>query len=78
MTHSNAKIILSVTHALSMKRWWNDTDRINPKYSDKNLSTWHFVLQKPHTDLSGIKNPALRIDGSASNSLIDGRAASNS
>ena len=33
-----------------MNFWWNDTDRRNPKYAEKNLSQEQFVDHKPHVD----------------------------
>jgi hypothetical protein len=29
--------------------WWNDTDRGEPKYREKNLSQCHFAQHKPHS-----------------------------
>jgi hypothetical protein len=42
----------------NMEDWWNDTDRGKPKYAEKNISLYHFVLHKSHMDWPGIK-PAL-------------------
>jgi hypothetical protein len=33
-----------------MEHWWNEIDRIKPKYSEKNLSQCHFVHHKSHMD----------------------------
>ena len=31
---------------MSMEFWWNDSDRIKPKYSDVNMSQCHLAHQK--------------------------------
>jgi hypothetical protein len=31
---------------INMEHWWNDNDIGKPKYSEKNLSQWHFVHYK--------------------------------
>jgi len=36
--------------AMNMDQWWNDADRGNLKYSEKNLSHCHFVHHKSHID----------------------------
>ena len=33
---------------MGMEHWWNDTDRGNLKYWEKNLSLCHYVHHKPH------------------------------
>jgi len=33
-----------------MEPLWNDTDRLRPKYSDKNVSYYEFVHHKSHTE----------------------------
>jgi hypothetical protein len=35
---------------LVMEDRWNETDRVKPKYSEKNLSQYHFVNHKSHMD----------------------------
>ena len=35
---------------MSMERWWIDTDRENPKYSEENMFEYFFVYQKSHMD----------------------------
>jgi hypothetical protein len=30
--------------------WWNDIDRKNPKFWERNLTQYHFVHHKSHTD----------------------------
>ena len=35
---------------MSMKQWWNDIDRENPTYSDRNLSPCHFFHCKFHME----------------------------
>jgi hypothetical protein len=37
-----------------MEHWWNDTDRKNPKNSEKNPSQCYSVYQKTRTDWLGI------------------------
>jgi hypothetical protein len=34
---------------MSNERWWDDTYRGKPTYSEKNLSQYHFVHHKSHT-----------------------------
>jgi len=41
---------------MSMEYWHNDTDRIKPKYSDKNLPKCYSVGQNSRTDWHGIKS----------------------
>jgi hypothetical protein len=41
---------------MSMERWWNDTDRRRPKYSQKYLSQSHIAHHKSHMDWSGIES----------------------
>jgi hypothetical protein len=36
------------------EHWWNEIDRVKPKYSGKNLSQRHFVHHKSHMDWPGI------------------------
>jgi hypothetical protein len=43
---------------MNMEHQWNDIYRGEPKYWEKNLSQFHFVYNKPHTDLGS--NPSLR------------------
>jgi hypothetical protein len=38
-----------------MEQWWNDTDMVKLKYSEKNLSQHHFVHQKSHIEWPGIE-----------------------
>jgi hypothetical protein len=40
---------------MSMDDWWNDTDRVKPKYLEKNLSKCHFVYHKSCIDWPGIE-----------------------
>jgi hypothetical protein len=30
--------------------WWNDTDRIKPRCSERNAAQYHFVHHKSHMD----------------------------
>jgi hypothetical protein len=34
---------------------WNDPDKGNPKYSERNLSQYHFFHKKSHMDWPGIE-----------------------
>jgi hypothetical protein len=38
---------------MGMDHWWNEPDRGNPKYSDKNLAQRDFVDPKSNTGLHG-------------------------
>jgi hypothetical protein len=40
---------------MNIKHWWENIDKRKPKYSEKNLSQWHFVHHKSHTDWSRIE-----------------------
>jgi len=31
-----------------MEHWWNDDDRGQSKYSEKNVNKWHFIHHKSH------------------------------
>jgi len=31
-----------------MQHWWNDNERVTPKYSEKNVSLCHFIHTNPH------------------------------
>jgi hypothetical protein len=42
-----------------MEYWWDDTDRVKPKFLKKNLSQCNFVHHEPNTDWPGM-NPSLR------------------
>jgi len=39
-----------VDGGMSMEQWWNDTDRGNLKYWERNLSQCHFAHHKSHMD----------------------------
>jgi len=39
----------------SKEHWWNETDRAEPKYSEKNMTQCHFVRHKSQTYWSGIE-----------------------
>jgi hypothetical protein len=39
----------------NIERLWTDTDKGKPKYSEKNLSQFHFVHHKSQLALPGIK-----------------------
>jgi len=47
MIYLNMLRLFSVGGSMSEEHWWN-TDRVKPKYSDKNLSQCHFVHHKAH------------------------------
>ena len=53
--------------------WWNDTDREKPKYSEKNLSQFHFLHYKSHIDYP-VCEPGHRYERPATNCLSHGRA----
>jgi hypothetical protein len=40
---------------MNTEHWWNYNDRVTPKYSEKNLSQYHFVHHKAHKDWDEIK-----------------------
>ena len=40
---------------MSMEQWWNDTDRVKPKYSEKTDSLCLLVHLKSYTDLTRFK-----------------------
>jgi len=56
-----------------MEYWWNDTDREKPKYSEKNLSHYHFVSNKYDMPWPGI-GPLLCSDRPATDCLSLGMA----
>jgi hypothetical protein len=39
---------------MSTEHWWSGTGRGKPKFSDKNLSHFHFIHYKSHMDWLGI------------------------
>jgi hypothetical protein len=43
-------IIIIVVLFLVVEQRWNEIDRGKPKYSQKNLSQYHFVHHKSHMD----------------------------
>jgi hypothetical protein len=45
---------------MSMEHRWKDTDRIKPKYYEKNLCQCHIVHHKSHMDWTEIKPGPLR------------------
>jgi hypothetical protein len=45
---------------ISMEYWWNDTERENPRYSDKTLSQCHFGHHKYDMDWHRIEPGLLR------------------
>ena len=40
---------------MSMKYLWSDTEKKNPNYCKKNLSQFHSILHKLHTNSARIK-----------------------
>jgi hypothetical protein len=40
---------------MSMKHWWNDSDRGKLRYWERNMSQCHFFHHKCHMDLPGIE-----------------------
>jgi len=40
------------------ERWWNDTDKGKPNYSEKNLSSCHFVRRTSHVDRPRMESAA--------------------
>ena len=56
-----------------MRHWWNDTDREKQKYSDKNLSKYHYsTISFKRNDLRS--KLGLRGERKATNRLSHGRA----
>jgi len=41
---------------MSLKYWWNDTDKGKPNYVDKNQSHCHFAHHRSHLDHSGVES----------------------
>jgi len=39
----------------NMERWWNDTERVKPKYWERNLSQCRLIHQKYDRHWSGIE-----------------------
>jgi len=37
---------------MGMEHWWNDADRAEPKYSEKNLSQCHIAHHSSYPDWS--------------------------
>jgi hypothetical protein len=56
---------------MTVRRWWNDTDRQTPQYSDRSLSQCHVVPHKPHRDCPVLK-PFIRGDRPATDSVNHG------
>jgi hypothetical protein len=44
------------------ERWWRVTDREKQKYSERNLSQYHFVHHKSHTNWSRIETKSARLE----------------
>jgi hypothetical protein len=44
---------------MNKEHWVDDTDRENPKYSEKNLSQCHSIRHKSHVDWRGIETGSL-------------------
>jgi hypothetical protein len=40
--------VCSIGVSTNEEHWWNDTARVKPKYSERNLSHCHFVHHKAH------------------------------
>ena len=45
----------AVDTEMSVEDWWNDTHRRIPTYSAKNVSQYHTVHHKSHTNTGGLK-----------------------
>ena len=39
---------------MSMEQWWNDSDRGEQEYSEKNMSQYHCVHHKSHMNWPGV------------------------
>jgi hypothetical protein len=44
-----------IDELMSLKHWWNGTDREELKYSERNLSQCHFVHHKSHVERFGLE-----------------------
>jgi len=51
VAHDNSSIKINMIN----EYWWNDDERDESKYSDKNLSQCHCVHHKSHFDWPGIE-----------------------
>jgi len=56
---------------MSVEHWWNDTDRGNLKYSEKDLSQCHFVITNLTWTALGSK-PSLRGGGPVMTACFEG------
>jgi len=54
-----------------MEDWWNNTDRGNPKYSEKNLPQSYFTTNFTWTESES--KPGLSVEKPATNLLSHGR-----
>jgi hypothetical protein len=52
-----------------MDHWWNDSERGNWKYSDRNLSHCSLVHSKSHVNRPGIE-PKLKKEGQNLNAFL--------
>jgi hypothetical protein len=49
---------MSIVHErnMSIECWWGDTDSGEPKYTDRNLSQFHFFYHKSRIGSNTLKN----------------------
>lgn len=48
-------VALVLDQLMVVGHWWNESDRVNPKYFDESLSKCHFFCHTFQKDLPGIR-----------------------